>query len=711
MVGGLSIQNEEVSINSFGATVTASIAHIFNPQNLEDRVNIVNNAYVPSSRRERYIEPIDRIIRAAQPISATKAQVIEDTSKPKELITKLSARKSLEHKVLLIVGSVGSGKTTFVDYLQEVAIDDALSESLVWCRLNMNNAPVNAEEIYNWLRNEIVSACRLSLPNLDFDELEVIRKLLGVEIAQFDKGVGRLYQKDSEQYNFKLAEHIESLLADSQTVANVHIRFTCGERGKLCIIVLDNCDKKTRDEQLLMFEAAQWMQQEFRCLVILPLRDETFDNHSNEPPLDTVLKDMVFRIEPPLFQHVLMKRVQLALKEMDSDGSNKLKFSLPNGFSVEYPKSDQAFYLASIIKSIFEHDRFARRLIVGLAGRNIRRALEIFLEFCCSGYIGDDQIFKIRQSEGNYALPFRQVATVILRMNRRYYDSDESYIKNLFSSEMSDTFPSHFSRYLVLGWLKKNAKNVGPSRLPGYFSIKQIKQSLVPLGLSPEILDRELNILLKARCLIAEHFREDSVADDDLVKIGPSGYVHLELVGNVSYLAAVAEDTFFEDREQAERISNQITDPGSQLHRNSVLNISQELLTMLEKVRKGISPENGEYLEGDHASDILDLTDAKEAISQYSKANLRDPWFSANNRLKRGSSHVVLVTNVVQFGAFVEFNDGLSGLIHNSGFNRIKPTAGDTVEVEIIWVDAIQKKMSLKLLSIIEEDSGEPFRT
>ena len=53
-----------------------------------------------------------------------------------------------------------------------------------------------------------------------------------------------------------------------------------------------------------MFQAAQWLQNTFKCLVILPLRDETYDNHRNEPPLDTALKDLVFRIEPPLFQHV-----------------------------------------------------------------------------------------------------------------------------------------------------------------------------------------------------------------------------------------------------------------------------------------------------------------------------------------------------------------------------------------------------------------------
>ena len=99
---------------------------------------------------------------------------------------------------------------------------------------------------------------------------------------------------------------------------------------------------------------------------------------------------------------------------------------LPNGYTVEYSKTDTSLYLMSILKSIFDHDKYVRRIIVGLSARNIRRAMEIFLEFCTSGHIKEDQIFKIRRSEGKYTLPLYQVSRVLLRMNRRFYDGDAS---------------------------------------------------------------------------------------------------------------------------------------------------------------------------------------------------------------------------------------------------------------------------------------------
>ena len=54
-------------------------------------------------------------------------------------------------------------------------------------------------------------------------------------------------------------------------------RFLCTGGGRLLVVVLDNCDKRNRDEQLRMFQLAQWAQSQFKCLVVLPLRDVTFD--------------------------------------------------------------------------------------------------------------------------------------------------------------------------------------------------------------------------------------------------------------------------------------------------------------------------------------------------------------------------------------------------------------------------------------------------
>ena len=120
---------------------------------------------------------------------------------------------------------------------------------------------------------------------------------------------------------------------------------------------MDNCDKGNADEQLKVFQLVRWVQSWLPCLVFLPIRDVTYELYQKKPPLDTVIKDYVFRIEPPPFTTVLRKRIDLTLAELNRRPSNQmLSYRLDNGAEVRYPASDLGMYLGCLYKSIFEHD-------------------------------------------------------------------------------------------------------------------------------------------------------------------------------------------------------------------------------------------------------------------------------------------------------------------------------------------------------------------
>ncbi|CAG1004330.1 30S ribosomal protein S1 [Methylophilaceae bacterium] len=704
LLGGLSVQNEEIGTNKFGATIAADFAHIFNPTTREDRAFIAHNGYIPSRRRERYVDPIDRVIRASRPISEVHSTAIDDTGNPKEVLSQFKELKPLEHQVLLLVGSVGSGKSTFVDYLYEVALPRDVINASVWIRVNMNPAPISKNEIYDWLRDQITQGCQAAYPEVDFDDISIIQNVFSVEVNKYKKGIGKLLESDPQAYSAKLAETVERALNDKQVSAIAHTRYCSTERGKLLVIVLDNCDKRTRDEQLLMFQAAQWVQKEFRGLVILPLREETFDSNRDKPPLDTALKDLVFRIEAPLFQNLLIKRVQLALNEIGKSMPNTLSYELANGFRVEYPANDMAFYLTSILKSIFEHDRYIRSMIVGLSARNMRRAMEIFLEFCTSGHIPEDQIFRIRSSEGKHTLPLHLVTRVLLRMTRRYYDNDFSYLKNIFAANWKDERPTYFGRLMILRWLFARISEFGPSREKGFFSISTLKQELSPLGLELKVIEREVEALLKALCIVSEDLRTENLGDDDLIRIAPAGIVHLDMLNNIDYLGAVAEDTYFDDENIARSIARRIGDPSKHYTRRTSLQNAKDLVTYLEKMRSEQGALSERFLEISTFNSLTDLTICHEVIESSERASLTGPWVDAVDKYPIGSQAEGIVINTVPFGAFIELQPGLTGLLHraqypNSGGNGWNPMVGDRLIVKIHDIDNIKQRITFNFVN------------
>lgn len=706
LLGGASVQNEEIHTNTFGAGIAADFAHIFNPSTREDRAFIARHGYIPSRRRERYVDPIDKVIRASRPPSELHTALIEDTGKPKEVISKFSDLKPLEHQVLLLVGSPGAGKSTFVDYLSEVALPEDVRHATVWVRVNMNSAPVSQDEIYGWLREQLIDGCRGEYPEIDFDDLLVMQNVYSVEVNRWKKNVGKLYSA-TDVYNIKLAEYIESLISNRHATAVAHARYCAADRGKLLVVVLDNCDKRTRDEQLLMFQAAQWVQKEFRGLVVLPLREETFDSYRDRPPLDTALKDLVFRIEAPLFQNLLISRVQLALNEIGRTLPKSLSYELGNSFRVEYPASDMAFYLTSIVKSIFDHDRYIRRMMVGLSGRNMRRAMEIFLEFCTSGHIPEEQIFKIRSSEGRHTLPLHLVTRVLLRMNRRFYDNDYSYLKNVFSANWQDEYPSYFARYAILRWLFLRISEFGPSREKGYFSVSALKSAIAPMGFELKVLDREIEALLKAQCIVSEDLKTDAPADEVLIKIASAGMVHLDLVGNIDYLGAVAEDTYFPE-DVAKIISNRIFDTRYHYTRKTSLDNAADLVGYLQSIYSSDTAMVGKFLETSSFAELCDISVAANAVKPL-VGDVDSSWLQIREKYKVGNLVVGTVLNVTAIGAFVELEPGLVSLVHSSQLPTPEsggwvPMAGDHMQLKIFAIDDAKKRVKINFSRFLTDE-------
>jgi hypothetical protein len=628
MVGGTSMQDEQVSYNEFGKLLSSEFRNLFNPATYDDRTKIVENAYVRTQRRERYVDEIDQIIRIASPPKVQEAELIEETGRPAAIAAKLADFNDLRNKILLLVGAVGSGKSTFVDYLQRVALPPGVRDHLAWARIDLNDAPVSKDEVYSWCRKRLVTAIQATSPDIDTESLAGLRNLYRREIESFDKWTLELFAAESPEYKTRLADEINRLRRDEDGTLQALERYLCTGRGRLLIVVLDNCDKRDRDEQLLMFEVSRWLQQMVRCLVVLPLRHVTFENHRNDPPLDSALKDLVYRIEPPPFQKVLRERLGLVLKEAKSR-SKALQYSM-GGKMIQFPADRLERFLGVMMASLFEHHRYGRNIIVGLSGWNIRQALEIFLGFCRSGYISEADIFTSQVTGQPLYLPQGVVTRILLRTHNRYYDGDRSWIKNIFQCSENDPRPDHFVRYRILLWLRARRRSEGPAGYRGYHRVADLLTELSALGTDESALRRECGYLLHHGCLLAEHLKKELLSDEDLITITPAGHVHLELATDFQYLASCTEDAWLADGQIAERVRQRITQqPRWKSERWPViLQSAEDFLDYLEKQRNASSVANANYLPQNPADILLpnfvDLrVRAEQAFQAYRQARQR----------------------------------------------------------------------------------------
>ena len=107
---------------------------------------------------------------------------------------------------------------------------------------------------------------------------------------------------------------------------------------------------------------------------------------------------------------------------------------------------------------------------------------------------------------------------------------------------------------------------------------------------------------------------------------------------------------------------------------------------------------------------VLKFDRDRERVSLGYKQLLPDPWSSVEERFPIGARVSGRVASVADYGAFVELESGVEGLVHVSEMSwskRVKHPSkivnpGDTVEVEVLSVDPKARRISLGMKQIQE---------
>ena len=100
---------------------------------------------------------------------------------------------------------------------------------------------------------------------------------------------------------------------------------------------------------------------------------------------------------------------------------------------------------------------------------------------------------------------------------------------------------------------------------------------------------------------------------------------------------------------------------------------------------------------------VIDVDEGRERINLSMKSLTQDPWEGATERYHIGQKVKGKVTNLTNFGAFVELEPGLEGLVHVSEMSWTKRVRhpnevmkeGDEVEAVILRIDPKERRISL----------------
>lgn len=135
---------------------------------------------------------------------------------------------------------------------------------------------------------------------------------------------------------------------------------------------------------------------------------------------------------------------------------------------------------------------------------------------------------------------------------------------------------------------------------------------------------------------------------------------------------------------------------------------------------KKIRHPNELYKVGDVVqAKVLTVDKDNEKFTLGIKQLTDDPWLDVPNRYPVGTQVTGTITNITDFGLFVEVEEGIEGLIHVSEMSKKKIKTpkeafneGDAVEASVIHVSADERRLGLSLKSQEpERKRGSEFRS
>jgi small subunit ribosomal protein S1 len=123
------------------------------------------------------------------------------------------------------------------------------------------------------------------------------------------------------------------------------------------------------------------------------------------------------------------------------------------------------------------------------------------------------------------------------------------------------------------------------------------------------------------------------------------------------------------------------------------------------------------YKKGDEVqAKVLSISKENERFSLGIKQLTLDPWEEIPQKYRVGTKVTGKVTNITDFGIFVELEEGIEGLIHSSeiGKGKSKPALGkfqidDVIQALVVHVSKEEKKIGLSIRKLQEKEMKDIY--
>lgn len=503
----------------------------FTEEVVKNDPELLEKCYVKTPERARFDRKIQLYIQ--RPNVELKSSPLRPIKgkRSKGLEQALRIAKSNSRPVsMLVLGTVGSGKTTFLDYTRNVSSRDYFFQDQSkpyphWIQLDMRRMTPD-EDVTGFIMQECLDYIKSSPFLSDYERC--IQHAYKDEIDSLLRGPLFLLSSDEGEKKRRITDLIvEEYSSVSPYVERI---LNYASKNAPVFLVVDNVDQfEDQGAQELIFGVSISLANRMGLNLILAMRDATFVNHRRDPTFDAFDYDPIY-IDPPNISAVLSRRFFISKELLRGKSAS---FVGENGARVHV--EDLSTFVDVLSSSVLATE--VGRLIEVMASSDVRLALRMTREFVQHGYTAPEKALRVK----NYTLPRHEALRAILLGNDTTYSDSTSVVRNPFDSKLSKT-SAQFLRIFILNGMVRRGSDVKTQYVDG----GEVWEILRGLGFADSITLDVMSDLFEAR-FINTRSQSDVTKDASFLATRLGGYIVRDLIANFTFLENVLVDTFISD--------------------------------------------------------------------------------------------------------------------------------------------------------------------
>jgi len=550
-------QHKELIRNDLTANLTPILSKVFGEiykfENLDSK-DILKECFIKTKETKKNKSEIEKLIDDRPPELEEVIPVRNTDNTISYIKEKINenqvAKENPPPDPIIIIGSKGAGKTTFINYLFHISLDTDSVASRPFIYLDFrkyDDLSYEKKKIYH----DIIEIIYNQYPDLNIHDLTVLKRTFYREIQQRDKGIWKhLKESESAEYDNKLSEFLETSIKDVQDHLFKFSEYLIRERRIRLTIVIDNADQKNQTFQREAYKFAAGLNRQAKCAVMISLREGYYYRWRKKPPFDA-FEPIVYHITAPPYSEVLKSRIDYALNRIDFKTTTSGRV-LDKNVTVT-PETIEKFF-RNLDKTLFAKDNSEMlRYLEQTSYPNIREGLESFRHFLLSGHTNVHK-YVINLESG---IPIWEFVKSIGLNNTLYFNHEVSDIKNLFYPA-EDNY-NHFTKIRILKYLFNSTKKHGFREK--FVSCTDIIDLFKRVGYTDSVILKEIQLLLDYKLVDTD----DNLSDIENINanclsnnfcISLKGYYYLdELINRVHYISLILQDTPIFDKEYFKKLN------------------------------------------------------------------------------------------------------------------------------------------------------------